>query len=197
MPERLVTPPDDELLTVEMAKLHLVLETEEDDDLLEQIIAAAVKHAEGWCNRGFVLQTWEAIFSSFPLPDPCKDTFLELSKGNLSDPAEVEVEYVDSAGATQTLDPSGYLVDDATVPGRVRLAPDASWPSTQKRWDAVRVTYEVGWEPALVPEPIKQAVLLLVSQMYEHRTPEVTGTIVSPVKFSFEALLSQFRIISL
>jgi uncharacterized phiE125 gp8 family phage protein len=197
VPERLVSPPDDDLLTLEMAKLHLVLETSDDDVLLEQIVAAATKHAEAFCGRGFVIQGWEALFPAFPVADPCKDTYFELSKGNISDPDEVEVKYVDSEGVEQTLDPTGYLVDDASVPGRVRLAPDASWPSTQKRWDAVRITYEVGWEPAAVPEPIKQAVLLLISQMYEQRTPEVTGTIVSPIKFSFEALLSPFRIIHL
>jgi len=199
LPERLVTPPVVEPVSIAEAKAHLVVETADDDALIATCLIAAREHAEGFCNRKFVTQTWQALFSAFPAsstPDGQKDVYLELSRGNLADP-DVEVTYVDENGDVQTLDPSVYLVDDATVPARVRLAPDGSWPSVQTRWDAVRVEYIVGWEPEAVPSSVKQAIAILVSQMYEHRTPEVTGTITASVKFSFEALLSQHRIIYL
>jgi uncharacterized phiE125 gp8 family phage protein len=198
VPERLITAPTAEVVSLELAKSHLVLEHDDDDTLLEQIIAAATKHAESYLNRVVPLQTWEALFPAFPsnVSEPPLPYF-ELTKGHIADPATVAIEYLDEDGAEQTLDASTYLVDDVTVPGRVLLAPDEEWPSTQERWDAVRVTYEAGWDEGDVPEPIIQAILLLVSQLYEHRTPEVVGTIVSPVRFSFEALLSPFRIFHL
>ena len=53
----------------------------------------------------------------------------------------------------------------------------------------------VGTSVANVPAPIKQAILLLISQMYEHRTPEVTGAVVSPVVFAVDALLAPYRMV--
>lgn len=200
MSDRLITEAAAFPVDLDLAKAHLLIDHAADDVLIEQILGAATKYAEQFCNRGFVEQEWQALFPAWPT-QPCgappRDVYLELSRGNLFDAALVEVEYVDSTGAVQTLDDSVYLIDDASVPGRIRLAPDQSWPELQSRWDAVRVTYTVGWDADDVPEPIKQAILLLIAQMYENRTPEVTGTIVSPIQFSFEALLSTYRIVSI
>lgn len=199
MADRLVSPPATTPVSLEEAKAHLVVDHAADDDLILLLIAAATTYAEDFCHRVFVAQTWQALFPAFPVAppsNPCADVYLELRRGTLV-PDGLVVKYLDTNGTEQTLDASTYLVDDASDPGRLRLAPDASWPSVQTRWDAVRVTYTAGWNEGEVPAPIKQAVLLLVSQMYEHRVPEVSGTIVSPVRFSFEALLSTFRILAL
>jgi uncharacterized phiE125 gp8 family phage protein len=192
MPDRLVTPASANAVTLELAKKHLVIEHAADDDLITQIVTAANDFAERYCNRGFVEQTWEVLFPAFPVANPCADVYLELRRGKL---LEVDsFKYVDEAGAEQTLSADTYLVDDASDPGRIRLAPDATWPTIQARWDAVRIQYTCGWVEGSVPAPIVQAVLLLISQLYENRTPEVTGTIVASIKFSFEALLSTYRI---
>lgn len=195
MTDRLVEPADGDAVSLELAKKHLVIDHAVDDVLIAQIIGAATKYAEEICNRGFVVQTWEAVFRRFPVSSCGEDTYLELKRGNVIDPAPV-ITYRDAAGASQTLASSVYLVDDVSVPGRVRLAPDQEWPTIQNRWDAVRVEYTVGWAADEVPEPIVQALLLLIAQMYENRTPEITGTIVSKIEFSFNALLSPYRILA-
>lgn len=105
------------------------------------------------------------------------------------------VKYLDGNGTQQTIASSDYLLDVVSVPGRVRLAYGASWPAHREQWDAVRVRYVVGWAVASVPQPIKQALLLLVSQMYEHRTPEVIGGAVSPIQFAVDALLRPYRLV--
>jgi uncharacterized phiE125 gp8 family phage protein len=122
---------------------------------------------------------------------PCGSE-VELPGGNLG--AITSVVYVDADGAEQTLDADTYEADTVSVPGRLLLAYDESWPSTRSQWNAVRVRYTVGWAVADVPAPIKQALLLLVAQLYEHRVPEITGTIVSPVRFAVDALLSPYRL---
>lgn len=195
MPDRIVTPAVDSAVSLALAKAHLVIDHTADDTLIAQIIEAATKYAEAFCNRGFVTQRWEAVFTGFPVVTPSScDAFLELRRGNLlASPAPV-VTYRDAAGVAQTLASTVYLLDDVSIPGRVRLAPDQTWPDVQARWDAVRVAYSVGWAAADLPEPIVQALLLLISQLYENRTPELSGTIVSAVRFSFEALLAPYRI---
>lgn len=45
-----------------------------------------------------------------------------------------------------------------------------------------------------LPRPIHQALLLLISQMYEHRTPEVDRTI-AQVQFAFDALIAPYRML--
>lgn len=194
--DRLLEPSETSPVSLALAKQHLLISHSADDALINQIIAAATKYGEEICNRSFVEAVWQALFPAWPEVDPCKDTYLELSRGNLN-PADLVVQYVDSTGAEQMLASSVYLADDANVPGRIRLAPDQSWPETQKRWDAVRVTYTVGWIADEVPEPIVQALLLLIGTMYEYRTNEITGSIVSKISFSFEHLLSPYRIITI
>jgi hypothetical protein len=220
MVERLTVEPESEPVSLAEVKTQLSLETAEDDAFLEQVlIPAARRHVEAHCNRGIVQQTWEAVLDAFPCASQyarhsCFPTFsgqgackvcqlyIELPHGQLAtlvddDPAVESIKYIDLAGDEQILDTDEYSIDTLSVPGRVHLAYGKSWPQARKQWDAVKITYVVGWEADAVPEPIKQAMLLLISQMYEHRVPEITGTIINAVKFSYEALLSPYRIHSL
>jgi uncharacterized phiE125 gp8 family phage protein len=185
---RVVTPPAAEPVTLAEAKAHLRLESAEDDTYVSALIQAARQHVEEVCWRGVVTQTREAVLEGFP---DCEA--VELPGGNLG--AVSSVVYVDVDGAEQTLATSAYEADTVSVPGRLVLAYGASWPSTRSQWNAVRVRYTVGWEVADVPMPIRQAVLLLVGQMYEHRVPEITGTIVSGVSFAVDALLAPYRLV--
>lgn len=186
---RLITPPAEEPVTLAEAKAHLRLEHDLDDAYVTQLIVAARQYVEKICWRALVSQTWELVLNEFPVSD-----YIELPKGELR--SITSVTYVDANGATQTWDAANYEVDSVTIPGRIRLGYLLSWPSGSRTvWNAVTIRYVVGWaNAAAVPAPIKQAVLLLVSQLYEHRTPEVLGTIVSPVAFSFSALLSPYRL---
>ncbi len=176
-------------MTLAEAKTHLRLEHGMDDAYLTGItIPAARAHIEEVCWRGLVTQTWELVLDEFPDADEVK-----LPYGNLA--SVTSVSYVDDDGATQTLATTEYVTDTASEPGRILLAYDKSWPTTRAQWDAVVIRYVVGWAVASVPAPIKHAALLLISQMYEHRTPEVAGTIVSEVRFAVDALLGPYRLV--
>jgi hypothetical protein len=51
----------------------------------------------------------------------------------------------------------------------------------------------VGWDtPADVPFPIQQAILVVLAQMYEHRTPEIESRL-SESEFTSSALISPYR----
>lgn len=188
MPSRLVNAPASEPITLAEAKAHLRLEVGDDDAAVTTAIKAARQWAEQYLWRGIVTQTWELLRDGFP----CEDHF-ELPKGNLGTVSFVK--YLASVGGSlQTMDSSAYLVDSATEPGLILLPFGSVWPTTADQWNSVQVQYTVGWAVADVPAPIKQALLLLVSQMYEHRTPEVTGAIVSPIEFAVDALLHPYRL---
>ncbi len=196
MPLQPITPPADEPVTLTEAKNHLRLETAADDASVLVMISAARLWAEEHCWRGFVTQVWELVEPCFPDDAglPAAREGFELPRGNLVSVASVK--YIDSNGVEQTMPTADYTVDTVTVPGRVRRAYGKSWPSYRSQWDAVRIRYTVGWDVTSVPKPIKQALLLLISQMYEHRTPEVAGA-VSKVQFAVEALLGPYRLVRL
>jgi uncharacterized phiE125 gp8 family phage protein len=171
----LYTAPALEPVTLQEAKDHLRIEHSEDDAQITGHILAARQYVEEICWRGLVTQVWDLTLPSFP-KDHCKPSEfegIELPKGNLIATSPVAfVKYLDAAGTLQTMPTSDYLVDSKSVPGRIRRAYGVSWPTHRLQWDAVRVQYQVGWaNAAAVPMPLVQAMLLLISQMYEHRTP--------------------------
>jgi hypothetical protein len=119
--------------------------------------------------------------------------YIELPKGNLG--AVASVKYIDVNGVEQTLASTEYTADAVDVPGRVRLAYGKYWPPTQcPRWDAVRIQYTVGWAVTdgvwAGPTPLKQALLLLLSDMYENRSP-----VVAQAPTAFDVLISPYRIV--
>lgn len=222
MPVRLVTPPASEPLTLAEAKAHLRLDTALDDDYVTSLIAGARHYVEQVSWRGVLPQTWELVLPGFlgadrfELGDSSRRNFslpvgyewssvdrgyrfldyLELPRGETS--SLTSVKYIDPDGVQQTLDPSVTSLDNITMPARLRLAYGQSWPMTRDQWDAVRIQYVVGWASAsAVPMPVKQAMLLIISQLYENRTPEVATRALQKVDFSVDALLQPYRLVRL
>ena len=184
----LVAGPTAELITLAEAKAHLRLETNLDDAYVNALIVAARQYVEKISWRAFVTQTWMLTLDGFP------GDVIELPRGSLISVATVQ--YLDPNNVSQVVPNTVYELDKLSIPGHILLKEGQSWPDTLLRWNAVNITYDVGYgpTPADVPEPVKHVVKLLVSQMYEHRTPEVTGTIVSQVKFAVDALLYNYRL---
>lgn len=218
---RLVTPPAAEPVTLAEAKEHLRVEDSRDDAYITTLVIACRQYLEQVCWRGLLTQTWEAVFTGFVgedrfqlpeftgLPSITAESgwiswgdwqrfkpYLELPMGQLAASTPiVSFNYTDSSGNVVALAASNYDVDSVSAPGRIRLAYGKSWPTTLGRWDAVKVQYKVGWATAgEVPEVLRHAVKLHLSQMYEHRAPQITGRILSPVDMSYDALIAPYRL---
>lgn len=217
MPIRLVTPPASEPVTLAEAKAHLRLEVALDDSYVNDLIKGARQYIEKVCWRGLMTQTWELVLPGFvgedrfdlprhgrAAPPAGSDSsgrftdYIELPRGNVGTLLSDAVKYIDRDGVQQTLAPSVYTVDDVSEPGRLRLAYGQLWPTPRAQWDAVRIRYPVGWALATdVPLPLKQSVLILIAQMYEFRTLEVTSAIIAKVGFSVDALTDLYRLVRL
>lgn len=207
---RLVTAPTGEPVTREQAKAHLRVDTAYDDAMVDAQITAARQWVEEHTWRALISQEWELSLHRFPatplgiaywepeyLPGMrCARREIYLPKGDVQSVASVK--YDDEDGVEQTFSSSSYILDPFP-PARIVLRSSADWPDVDEDGvNEVRIRFVAGYGNAdAVPQPIKSAILLLVSQLYEHRTPEVTGTIVSPVQFSLHALLSPYRVIRL
>lgn len=190
---RVVAPPSDTPVSLVEAKAHLRLEESADDAYVERLIKVATSHVELACGRALLQQTLELV-----CPSPCRPA-VRLLGGPLQNAADVlSVAHLDASGTEVPISSSDVFVVLGGTSTPAELMPVSSWPSMSSRPDAFRVRYRVGWPTAAeVPAPLHQAVLLMVSQLYENRTPEVTGTIASTLALSLDALMAPYRFTSL
>ena len=193
-----IAAPTERVLTLEEAKAQCRVEVDmtDDDTFLYSLMDAveqAIDGGDGWLGRCLVSQTWEMRLGGF-----CE----EKIRIPLPPLLEVEsVKYYDQANVLQTLSASFYTVNGvgAKQPGCVELNYGYVWPVTYIRSEAVQVQFRAGYvdtaisPSGVVPAPIKQAMLLAVSEMYEDRSPIVVGTIVQSIP-TVENLLSPYRI---
>jgi uncharacterized phiE125 gp8 family phage protein len=159
-----VTPPAAEPLTAAEAKSRLGIGAELPDDVMNAFVKAARQTVDGWggwLGRALVRQTWKMVLDRFPY-DWDGAIVIPLPPLISID----EIKYVDVAGNTQTLDTSKYslLVGE---PARLSPAPGSTWPDVQCRFDAVEITFTAGYGAAGgdVPEPIRSAIALMVSNL--------------------------------
>lgn len=167
--------PTEEPINLAEAKKHLKVEPDvtEDDGLIRDLIPAARHYAEALLNYAMVTQEFQLFLDAFPCYYEAhyKVRFfeaLELPRPPLQ--SVTHVKYTDGDGVVQTLDPLEYTVDTKSEPGRLIPAYGKVWPSTRTVPNAVEVQYKAGFGGAgSVPEHWKQAILLILGQLYENR----------------------------
>ena len=128
------------------------------DGLLTDYIAAASGLIEEMTGRAFGAQTWLLGLDAFPAE-------IVLPRGPVT--GVTWVKYFDASGAEQVLDSNQYLVDLISDPQRIVLAPDAEWPVTQVRANAVTVQFATGY--AELPPAITQAIRATVAAWFATR----------------------------
>lgn len=177
--------PEGALVSLAEAKAHLKVEHDDEDTLIEALIAAASAQLDGYAGilgQALLTQTWEQSFNGFP-----DARCLRLALGPVGE--TVGIAYYDSENVSRSFT-SATVMSDAIGP-LIVLDGDASWPATYERPDAVNVTWTCGFgdEPADVPENIRRAALLLVGHLYVNREAVVTGTIAAALPLAFGWLI--------
>lgn len=185
-------------------KQHLRVDFPDDDALISSLITAARQRIEDITGRALMSQQWTMLLDHFPghyshgfladrlefatlygrLPHAHRTIFLPRAPVLTVD----SIAYIDTTGAEQTLDPSSYKVDTLSEPARVRPAYNQFWPATQYEMDAVTILFTVGYD--VVPQPIIQAMKLLVAFLYENREDGPT----KPAPYVVDVLLAPYRI---
>lgn len=158
--------PTAEPVTLAEAKIHLRVDHGELDDLITGLIKSARQAAEVFTRRAFVDTTFVYKIDTFP-PSAYIDSRILLPRSPLDSVSSVT--YLDTNGDSQTLATSVYEVDTSSLPGRIRLKFDQSWPNTRLHPEVVTITFIAGYGAAsVVPESAKTAVKMLVNDLYEH-----------------------------
>jgi len=172
-----------EPITLARAKAHLRVVVSDDDDYISDLIVAARQMIEQRTQRAIVTRTESLAFDTFPsvvrLPWPPFSQILEIS-------------YIDENGASATLPPENYVVNDYAEPARMTRASGATWPTHAAQEAAVVITYETGYAGAnAVPVPLKQWMLLAIGAMYENREQCAAGVQIYSIPEDFMGLLWQ------
>ena len=178
MPMQLITPPAAEPVSLAEAKLHLRVDFDEDDALIQALISAARQAAEMLTQRQLVTARWRMVLDSFPGPSlmgvPAGQTFtlpghaILLTKSPVT--SVVEIRYLDMAGVSQVMPSAHYTVDKACEPARITPVFGQIWPVALPQIGAVSVTFDAGYGSAAdVPEGLKSWIKLRLGSLYAHR----------------------------
>ena len=185
MPMQLITPPAAEPVSLAEAKLHLRVDFDEDDALIQALISAARQAAEMLTQRQLVTARWRMVLDSFPgcglMGVPAGQTFtlpghaILIPKSPLQ--SVVEIRYLDMAGVSQVMPSAHYTVDKACEPARITPAFGQIWPVALPQIGAVGVIFDAGYGTAsAVPEGLKSWIKLRVGSLYGHREEVATLT---------------------
>lgn len=186
---QVTTAPASDPVTLADAKTHLRVTHNNDDTYIDGLITAAREWVEDFTGRSLVTQTRTYLMDGFPIGDD----FIVLPRSPIQ--SVTTVVYVDTAGANQTWSSVNYAVDTTADPGGIYLAYNATWPDTRAQRHAVTITYIAGY--TIIPQRLKQAMLLIIGELYARRELSIVGATISEVPFAVQALLSPFRLVYL
>lgn len=201
---RTVVQPAAEPLSIDEVKLHLRIDTDDENDWIEPQITAARQAAENFCNRYIAEQGVEMRADGWPCywwnaaNRYMHDTIMLPG----SDPArDVVIKYIDVDGVEQTLDDAVYSVNQFRAPSTVGIAYNQFWPAARNEPGAIRVTYTAGYtlpgdSPQAYPLPaaIRSAMLLMIGNWYENREAVVVGATVVELPLGVQSLLWPYRL---
>lgn len=181
----------EEPVTVDEVKPHLrvAISFTDDDAYIETLISSARWQTEVFTRRALLTQTWEMFLDHFPVHGMrhgiynrnIEDHCIRVIKPPLQSVSFVK--YLDPGGVLQIMDPSTYVVDTSSEPGRITTAIGVPWPPTGRLPNSVQVQFVAGFaasaDDALALDPsfnvFKLAIMHLVGHWYQNREPVVAN----------------------
>ena len=183
---QVITPVDDEPVSIQQAFVHVHIEASTQTEMkahpdyaaIGRMLKTARQWVEEYCRISIGLQTLRltvappgrvatytsSMFAARPWAT------IELFR-----PPVVEVlavRYYDDSNTLTTLDDGDYFVQQTQVPV-LGFSSDYEFPSVYLRRDAVQVDYTTGYQdPDAVPEVFKDAILMGVQLQYDSLTPD-------------------------
>jgi len=164
---RVETAPTAEPVSVAELKANLRLnDTTWDATVLPLLIEAARQAVENECNRALINTTFQQFYDEWPYSS--EYPYIELVRAPVASVSSIK--YIDTDGDEQTWTASNYRVDMWSQPARVELAYAQSWPAIRQIVNSITIEYVAGYgaSSASVPDALRQAVLMLASDMFEH-----------------------------
>jgi uncharacterized phiE125 gp8 family phage protein len=184
----LVTAPALEPLSLDEARGFLRVEHHDDDETIAALVAAARVHVEAQTRCAVITQRWRIVLDCWP-----ETGRIDVRPAPLRELIAARVYDVD--GVAHEIDTQAFVPDLAAsalafmpgalaVPGRIAAG--------------IELDVSVGYGDAAidVPEPLRQAIRLLVAHWYENRGLTAAGT-TSDLPAMVTALIAPYRMLAL
>lgn len=135
-----------------------------EDTLIQSLLDASIKWADGVCKRIFANQDYELYtncFSSIELPNAPIEEITSLSYM-----AYGETDYT-------TIPDTKYILNNTNIEPAIEWI-DSTYtlPQLAVRHDAIKVSYSGGYTEDTIPENVKTAILMKLNSLYDVRSDE-------------------------
>ena len=166
--------PSTPILTTSEAKNYLKIDTSADDTLISDLVTAATDYCENYLGQKFITQTIQEVYDKIPKPK-INDLFPTLYLTIHPVQSVTRIFYTDTNEAEQTWSSSLYKVDTHRKAARITPVYGEVFPDILAEINSMTVTYVAGYGDAStdVPASIRQAVRLVLSDMYHNRSDYV------------------------
>lgn len=164
----LITEPSKEPVTLDETKKWCDIEHDDDDSLIDRLIAGSRRQVEIRTQSSLVRQKHRLYLDRFP--NDC--IYLPYGPVKTID----QIQYVDINGVTQTvsLSPTIYVLDHED---RVGLSYGQTWPATRYQKNAIWIDYWAGYfDPTqspiklldAIPDDLRMAIMMMVRDIYDN-----------------------------
>lgn len=189
MSSKLLTGPAVEPLSLDEAKTFLRVEHSDDDQVIGALIASARMHVEAQAKIALITQSWRMVFDCWP-----HHGRIVVRPGPLKALSAVRVYDID--GNPHIVDTQAFVPDFGA--STLAFMPWAL-PAAGRIAAGIELDVSVGFGEAAadVPEPLRQAIRLLVAHWYENRGLIGTANVAAMLPASFAALIASYRVLSL
>lgn len=148
------------VVSLNEAKANLRITHDLQDDMIQGMVNTAVAMSENYTGRAVYERSVVATCNDFVNNEILRET--PVLGG-------VVITYRDTDNIIQTLDSQLYSVTESDIGEPVIFYKDiTNLPSLYNSADAVRITYQIGYNNSTVPAPYKTFVFLMVTKLYEH-----------------------------
>lgn len=186
----LLTAPAVEPVTLDEARAFLRVEHHDDDETIAALTAGARLHVEAVTRRALITQSWRLSFDAWP-----KDGRLAVRPGPLQSLAAARI--FDLESMAHDVDVQAFVPD---LGASTLIFAPWSVPAPGRPYAGIEFDVMAGYGDAAidVPEPLRQAIRLLVAHWYDNRGVLAPGT-TQPALLpqGVTALLAPYRMLSL
>lgn len=181
---RQVTGPVSFAITLTEAKAHGIIETTDDDAIVQEYLEAASRTVGEMAGRVLTEETWSVSFPTGQVED------VILPKNPVQ--SITSITYYDADDAEQSATVADFYLIKDDDRALVRPKAGKSWPSAnQHRDDAITITFVAGYSEC--PKTLKVAVMAMVKHLYENRVAVSKDQMVE-VPFGISALVGMEKL---
>ncbi len=166
MPLLLTSGPALEPVSLVEARDHLRVDHDDEDVLIASLITSARVHLETLLGLAFISQQWNYVLDRWP-----RGPVVELPLSPVQSVSRVSV--YDADGNATTMAQSDYALDAISQPARLIWQDRALRAEPGRSYNAIEISFAAGFgvNASDVPQPLRQAILLLTAHWYERREP--------------------------